>query len=288
MSFSEELLAITDTIAGALPLPVVKRIHIPPYRLRPGRECEFSAVQLADGSTGMAYTLLEDGLAQVQSALNDGMLIGQTPTQLARRFASSRMADRVLGLAAINAITRHLFRRAGFAPDYATNSFGSLDLGPGDHLGMVGYFGPLVQRCRDKGIALTVLELDDALVQDAGGIEVTLDPGRLAACNRIVSTSTVLLNGTLEAVLSQAAHAETFVIVGPSAGCVPDPLFARGVSTVGGAEVVDPEAFMNVCRTLEPWGESTRKYCISRGEGYPGFAALLERATRSPEREEHR
>jgi uncharacterized protein (DUF4213/DUF364 family) len=281
MNFAEELLAITDAIVATLPMPVVTRIHIPPYRLRPGRECEFAAVQLADGSTGMAFTLLDDALSQVQVAREDKSLIGMAPDQLARWFASSHMADRVLGLAAINAITRHFFRRARFAPDYATNSFGSLDLGPGDRLGMIGYFGPLVDRCRDKGIALTVLELDEALVQDAAGIEVTLDPTRLAACNKIVSTSTILLNGTLESVLALAAHAENFVIVGPSAGCVPDPLFTRGVSTVGGAEVIDPETFMHACKALEPWGDSTRKYCIQRGQGYPGFAALLERARHS-------
>ena len=76
MIFADELLAITDAIASTLRLPVVKRIHVPPYRLRPGRECEFSAVQLADGSTGIAYTLLEDGLARVQAARDDARLIG--------------------------------------------------------------------------------------------------------------------------------------------------------------------------------------------------------------------
>jgi uncharacterized protein (DUF4213/DUF364 family) len=200
------------------------------------------------------------------------------PVCLARRFASPRMADRVLGLAAINAVSQCFFRRAGFAPDYAANSFGSLNLGPGDHLGMIGFFGPLVDKCRELGVALTVLELDATLVQRAAGLEVTLDPGKLAHCDKIVSTSTVLLNGTLDNVLAQAAHARTFVIVGPSAGCVPDPLFARGVSTVGGAEVIDPPAFMHVCSALEPWGGTTRKYCIQRDASYPGFAALLERA----------
>lgn len=279
---ADELLAITDAIASAISLPVVARIHVPPYRPRPGRECEFSAVQLADGSTGIAYTLLEDGLSGVQAARTDRSLIGIDPTRLARRFASPRMADRVLGLAAINAVSQCFFRRAGFAPDYATNSFGSLDLAPGDHLGMIGFFGPLVDKCRELGVALTVLELDETLVQHAAGLEVTLEPRKLAACDKIVSTSTVLLNGTLDGVLAQAAHAKTFVIVGPSAGCVPDPLFVRGVSTVGGAEVVDPEAFMNVCSALEPWGGTTRKYCIQRAASYPGFAALLERATRAP------
>lgn len=279
---ADELLAITDTIASTLRLPAVTRIHVPPFQPRPGRECEFSAVQLADGSTGIAYTLLADGLSGVQAVRADASVIGMDPARLAQRFVSPRMVDRVLGLAAINAISQCLFRRAGFAPDYATNSFGSLELTPGDHLGMIGYFGPLVERCRELRVALTVLELDAALVQHAAGLEVTLEPGKLAACDKIVSTSTVLLNGTLDDVLAQAAHAKAFVLVGPSAGCVPDPLFARGVSTVGGAEVIDPDAFMNVCGALQPWGGTTKKYCIQRNASYPGFAALLERATRAP------
>jgi uncharacterized protein (DUF4213/DUF364 family) len=204
------------------------------------------------------------------------------PAHLVHRFASPRMADRVLGLAAINAISQHFFRCAGFVPDYATNSFGSLNLGPGDHLGMIGFFGPLIDRCRERGVVLTVLELNETLVQHGAGLEVTLDPARLARCDKIVSTSTVLLNGTLDAVLAQAAHARAFVIVGPTAGCVPDPLFARGVSTVGGAEVIDSEAFMKACSALEPWGNTTRKYCIERAVSYPGFAALLDRVRHLP------
>ena len=88
MSFADELLASTDAVATAVRLPVVKRIHVPPYRPWPGRECEFSAVQLTDGSTGLAYTLLEDGLSGVQAARDDASLIGMDPTRLARRFAS--------------------------------------------------------------------------------------------------------------------------------------------------------------------------------------------------------
>jgi uncharacterized protein (DUF4213/DUF364 family) len=276
--FADELLGLTAQIAGAIELPAVARIHVPPYRTRPGRECEFSAVQLADGSTGLAFTLLEDALAGVQAAREDASLIGIDPLRLAQRFASPRMADRVLGLAAINAISQCLFHRAGFTPDYATNSFGSLELAAGDHLGMIGFFGPLLDRCRELGVTLTVLELDASLVRHAAGLEVTLDAGRLARCDKIVSTSTVLLNGTLDDVLAQAAHARAFVLVGPSAGCVPDPLFARGVSTVGGAAIVDPDAFLRACSTLQPWGATTRKYCVQRGPSYPGFATLLQRA----------
>ena len=99
---------------------------------------------------------------------------------------------------------------------------------------MIGFFGPLVDQCHDNDVALTVLELDEALVRNAAGLEVTLNPGRLATCDKIVSTSTVLLNGTLDDVLAQASHAATFVIVGPSAGCVPGMVKSAPVNLPAG------------------------------------------------------
>ena len=61
-----------------------------------------------------------------------------------------------LGLAAINAVTQHVFRRAGYEPDLAANSLGSLRIGPGDRVGMIGFFPPLVERVRALGLPLTV------------------------------------------------------------------------------------------------------------------------------------
>lgn len=274
MSVAEEILAGARRIASALGDPGVAGIHIPAWQENPGRDAEFCAVRLADGSVGTAYVLLEDTLARIQG--RRGAAPGSA-LELAQGFAAGDPVHRALGLAAINALSQALFRRAGFVPDFATNSLGSLDLGPGDRLGMIGLFPPLVERVRARGIPLTVIELQARLVREEPGFAVTLDPARLAACNKIVSTSTVLLNDSLDGVLEHARHAEQFVIIGPSAGCAPDPLFARGVTAVGGSLVTDADAFMRRAAAAEPWGDAARKYHIAR-DGYPGFAALLERA----------
>ena len=59
------------------------------------------------------------------------------------------------------------------------------------------------------------------LVQDAPGLLVTLDPARLAECNKIVVTSSTILNGSLDRLLPRTSHAAELVIVGPSATCLP-------------------------------------------------------------------
>jgi len=275
---AEELLAIARRIASVLGAPEVTAVHIPPWQEDPERDAEFCAVRLADGSVGTAYVLLENTLARIQQRRG----AARCPAlDMAAGFAGSDPVDRALGLAAINALSQSLFRRAGFVPDFATNSLGSLDLGPGDHLGMIGFFRPLVERVRAQSIPLTVIELQAHLVREEPGFAVTLDPGRLATCNKIVSTSTVLLNDSLDGLLEHARHAREFVIIGPSAGCVPDPLFERGVTAVGGLLVTDADTFMRRAGASDPWGDAARKYHVARGAGYPGIAALMERARRA-------
>ncbi len=252
----------------------VKRIVLPPLVDRPGKEGEFCAVQLDDGSVGMAFTLLGGTLAELHAHSQDRKQAGRAALDLVRGYASGDGATRTLGLAAINALTRRLYDRAGFVADNATDSFGALNPAPGDRLGMVGHFTPLIEQARALGIPVTVLELKAELVREEAGLVVTLDAQRLAGCNKIVSTSTLLLNDTFEAVADFWRGADAVAVVGPSAGCPPDPLFAAGVTSVGTAWVVDAEAFLARCAAGEKWGGTSRKVTLTP-QHYPGLEALL-------------
>ena len=202
-------------IDAALGPARIRRIVLPPLADRPGKEGEFCAVQLDDGAVGLAFTLLDGTLAALHGR-ND--MAGCAALDLVRGYAEGDGAARALGLAAINALTRRLFDRTGFVPDDSIDSFGSLRLAPGDRLGMVGHFTPLIEQARELGIPVTVLELKAELVREEPGLVVTLDPQRLAGCNKIVSTSTLLLNDTFERVSDAWRGAEAVAIVGPSAG----------------------------------------------------------------------
>jgi uncharacterized protein (DUF4213/DUF364 family) len=275
-AFHAELLELTLRTAEALGPPPVSRVIVPPAGLAVEKDGSFGAVLLEDGSTGLVYLLLGDTRARLR-ARDPSALAARGLTALLEGLASEDPGDRALGIAAANALTRHLLDRAGYLPDLATDSFGSLALGPGDHLGMVGFFPPLVRRARDLGIALTVLELKAELAREEPGLTVTLDPARLAGCDAIVCTSTVLLNDSLEAVLAAARGARELVVIGPSAGFAPDPLFARGVTGVGGTWVTDPAGLAARLDAGERWGDTARKSTLRR-EGWPGVEALVARA----------
>jgi uncharacterized protein (DUF4213/DUF364 family) len=265
------LVEAAQRIDAALGPARIRRIVLPPLVERPGKEGEFCAVQLDDGSVGLAFTLLDGTLAALRAR---GQQAGRAAMELVQGFATGDAAARALGLATINALTRRLYDRAGFVPDDSIDSFGSLGLKPGDRLGMVGHFTPLIEQARALDIPVTVLELKAELVREEPGLIVTLDAKRLAGCNKIVSTSTLLLNDTFEAVAGCWRGAEAVAIVGSSAGCPPDPLFAAGVSAVGTAWVADAEAFLARCAAGEKWGGTSKKVTLTP-QRYPGLDALL-------------
>ena len=193
--------------------------------------------------------------------------------------AGARMADaaahalrRTLGFAACNALSRTVMDRMGFAPPRATDSIGGIAPQAGDHVGMVGLFSPLLKQVTAAGAQLTVIELNPDYAGHYEGYRVTLDAAELEACNKVLSTSTILLNQTVDAMLAHCRRAERIVLIGPSAGCLPDPLFARGVTVVGGSWVTDHAGFIDALRRGDSWSAFAYKFALAAADwpGLPG------------------
>ena len=271
--FIDDVLALVGRIARLEPLPPVAALHLPGEAARGSRDGEFCGLELADGSIGLSYVLLGDTLEQLLASRPGASLAGMPAAELAGWYAAADPVRRTLGFAAVNAISQRFFRRAGYEPDAAADSIGLLDPQPGERIGMVGLFPPLVKRIVSAGARLTVVELEPSLAGEHEGWRVVLDPAELAGCSKVLSTTTVLLNDTLESILGACAGARYLGLIGPGGGCVPDALFARGVTLLGGTAIVDRDGFVAAIARGEPWGGFALKYCIAR-DGYPGFDAL--------------
>jgi uncharacterized protein len=274
---ASEYVDLAERVAARVTLPRVRALHLPVDDAPAGKDAEFCVLELEDGACGFTYVWLGDTLREIKRGGFAAGASGRDAVELARCYASPDPAARAIGMAAINAISQHLFARAGWTPGDAGDSIGQLDPTRGEHIGMVGLFPKLVPQVLESGARLTVLELKAQLAGAGDGYRVTLDPAELAGCEKVVSTSTVLLNDTLDDVLAACRGAHYFAMIGPTAGGLPDPLFARGVHAVGGAQVTDVDAFLAAFRAGEPWGRFTRKYAIRRDD-YPGVEWLLVRA----------
>jgi len=269
--------AMAERIAVRLAQPRVRALHLPPPQPATARDAEFCALELDDGSIGFSYVLLADVGTALRAGTVGPDLAGVAAMALARGYAAGDPRAKALGFAAINALSQSLFTRAAWAPPGAGDSLAGIAPEAGEHVGMVGLFPPLVAPVLGAGARLTVLEIDPALAGERDGYTVTLDPAALACCDCVVSTCTVMLNDTLDAVLAACRSARRVAVIGPTAGCVPDPLFERGVDLVGGRRVTDRRGFLDAFAAGERWGAFAAKYVIAPPE-YPGCAWLLERA----------
>lgn len=275
--FADELLAFVERICAVRPPARVRALHLPERFARDAKESEFCALELDDGSIGLSYLLLGDTAQRMRAAAPGAGLAGRSVLEIARRLGAEDPVDRCLGLAAINAICQALLLSPPGVLDWTADPLGMLDPRPGDRIGMVGLFGRLAERIVAAGAQLVVVELDPGLAGPRDGYEVTLDRGALAGCDKVLSTTTLVLNDTLDQVLDACRGARSIALVGPGGGFLPDPLFARGVTLLGGSAVVDRDAFVAATVRGEPWGASVGKYCIRR-EDYPGVGALLSAA----------
>ena len=269
-----ELLNLVEAVAERVELPLIKWVYIPEPDPGPNRHTEFGIVALQDGSAGLYYAWLGASQKGMGSRYEPQEFIGKHPLELARYFAGDDEADCSLGLAAINAISRCIYEKADFRPQDAADSMGILDIAASDHVGMVGYFPSLVRRLKNKGIKLTVIEKKPLFQKQQENFMVTADPEKLSACNKVIITASTLLNNSIDEILDYAGGAERKVVIGPTAGFFPDPLFSRGVAAIGGSEILSATTAQQRLSENKGLGDSARKFLISKPD-YPGLERII-------------
>ncbi|MBS0306357.1 MAG: hypothetical protein JSR43_13395 [Proteobacteria bacterium] len=278
MGLERDTLALLQRAAARRTPPRVRALHLPPAPPEESPGGAWCALELDDGALGLGYVrggnTLDALHAHVASAAGADALV------LAEGFAAAPDvaggARRALGFAATHALSNWLLRAAGWAPPVADDSVGGLDPQPGEKIGMIGLFGSLVPRLVARGARLVVVELRAELHGERDGARVTGDAAELADCTQVLATGTLVLNGSFERMRAACPAARRFVLVGPSAGLLPDALFARGVSALGGTWIVEPAAFLERLVCGQPRGAAARKFMLA-ATAYPGAPALIER-----------
>ena len=258
-----DLLHVVSQLASAQPLPLVRQFELPPQSPMPavkdsGRTNNFAALVLEDGSVGMTYVALDQALQGLRRSPQLNSIKGMDPLEIASLYQRDAGWQRALGLAAINAISQYALRNnqtLSHSLNYTLKPMpdtlsvllpGTAIENPGkpsteNHIGMVGYFSRLVKPLTTMGARVTVVELQEQLVRNEPNLEVTLDTSKLANCSRVIITGTTLLNHTIDNILGYCTNADQILMVGPTASCIPPPLFDRGITLMGGYQVTETD-----------------------------------------------
>jgi len=271
MSLKNEFKKMIKALSSKVTIPSISNIFFPPFHTggQP-KDAQFMAISLDGGAGGISYVLLPDEKMEQYNALEKTDFTGKDPQEFAFEFGNQNPIKEMISLAAINAICQQFMRETGFEVESAVDSMGLLSVSPGDRIGMVGLFSGLVQTIKDAGAQLIVIEKNEHLIKKYPNLPITLDATKLRTCNKILCTSTTILNNSLDEILAFCSPDAFVSIVGPTAGYFPDPLFARGVDVVGGRVVKNGDQLLKLLADGKHWGKATQRTCFQK-ETYAGI-----------------
>ncbi len=275
---SDDYRRIGEQIAIILGRPRVSGLYLPEPVADETFRDEFGFVFLAKDGIGPFYVSMDNILPGLWQRYPKPELCDEDAISLLQGFASEDPSSRALALGTYNALSAKLYQAAGFEPPDRKPNSGLSDAQPGGLVGMVGYFCPLVDKLTAQGCEVMVLERAPERVPERPGVSVTCDPQDLAGCKHLLCTASALINDSLEDFLAATEPTACIEIVGPSGSGLPDPLLARGVTSIGGISFGDRNRLIAHLRRGGSWGEAGRKYQLDE-TSYPGLAQLTARLT---------
>lgn len=275
MTISSDYFVILNEITKKVQIPSIKEIVVPTVDEN-AKKSNFAAIVLEDDTMGVFFIALTQEVKKLIEKIHSKEYKGISPMDLVKNFSSKDLYEKSLSMGCINTISQYIFKKTDFPFDYTTDSLGLLNINETDVVGMVGFFPPLVSIIERKENKLIIIEKREALIKKENNWVVTLDPVKLEECNKVLITSTTVLNETIDDILKFCSNAEKISMIGPTAGFLPDPLFKRGINVVGGTRINDTQEFLYNIRNNIKWGSAAKKYTIER-ENYVGYVELLKR-----------
>lgn len=218
----------------------IKRLHIGPF---------FAALQLSSGFCGL--TSVEQSnlscCARTRSRENTpfspGNISGKKLLDLFSWPAESELLN-IVKLAAINAVSQELISTSDYTIIEDKDPIELVDLNNSKTICVVGAFDSYMRKIANSSSKLIVLELNEPAVPDE--FKQYYSPAANASsvfpeADVIIITGSTLVNNTLDHILEIIPPNKQVIIVGPTAGLIPDVLFQHGIQIIGATRVVDAD-----------------------------------------------
>jgi uncharacterized protein len=198
----------------------------------------YTAVALEDGRCGLSFTLHEQEYESCTVLADAGTLAGRNASELISWMKRPDETACAIGLATVNALIG--------MPKDATESdvLDLLPVEPEDAVGMIGYFGPLVDSIKKRARVLHIFERKP--IPDLGVLPDSAARDLLPQCQVVVLSATTLLNHTLDGLLDLCKAAREIAVLGPSTPFLPGVFKRRGVTLLSGIHVVDGPQVLRV------------------------------------------
>lgn len=200
----------------------------------------YTAVQLDDHRTGVAYTLGRDSVAGCSVFVGKRPLAGRRALDLLHYLNSPVPIESAVGLATANALSVGMFS-GGDSGDVLA----AVDLQETDRVGMIGFFGPIIDQIEKR---VSVLEIcDERQSNSLEGVRPSSDAEDILAKSSVAFiTSTTIINNSIDILVQAAMHCREVILLGPSTPLVPPAFVETPVTRLSGMITRDHEGLLRV------------------------------------------
>jgi uncharacterized protein len=198
----------------------------------------YTAVVLEDGRCGLAFTLHEQEYESCTIIAEAGTLAGRKASELISWIKRPEETACAIGLATVNALIG--------LPKGTTESdiLELLQVESEDAVGMIGYFGPLVDSIKKRARVLHIFERKP--IPDLGVFPDSAAGDLLPQCQVVIMSATTLLNHTIDRLLDSCRAAREIAVLGPSTPFLPEVFSRRDVTLLSGIYVVNGPQVLRV------------------------------------------
>lgn len=218
----------------------------------------YTAVVLDDKRGGVAFTFREEAKGGCAVFQKLRPLSGRHSSELVALLPSDDPIEAAVGLACANALVNvgHPGLREG-------DILKHLDLRPDDHVGMVGYFEPLVKILEERARSLTIFDRARRASHLSRSPEEAEDT--LPKCQVALITATSIINHTMDQLLEAASDCREVVVLGASTPLLVEAFFPRHVTLLSGVIVLEPQGVLQIVSEgggMQQFGSHIRKVCM--------------------------
>lgn len=220
----------------------------------------FTGVKLSTGHGGCAFTpigeLPEAACCPTTAARmpQAGKLRGTPVSETLKYALDPNVLKSAIGIATLNALSRWMIESED-ETDYhivkEADGFDLLKIEPRETISLIGAFAPYIRRLKMMGNPFFIIEKRAQTLRLDEMKYFKPDSEMRNALEKsgvVIITGTAIVNHTIDHILSFVRNGIRAAIIGPTASMIPDAFFERGITTVAGIHILDPDLMIKILK----------------------------------------
>jgi uncharacterized protein (DUF4213/DUF364 family) len=237
----------------------------------------FTGVKLSNGFGGMCFTPVKEipeavcCPSSLRAMPNSGKLAGHPAMEFIDNIGRGALPT-AMGIAVLNALSEACWKKQapeGYGFSYDLDPLENRTITEDLDVVVIGALVPYFRTLKKRERPFHILEKDPRTLK-ADEMKFFCPEEKAAECiaaaDMLIITGTTLINNTLEGILSGMKSGAEAILVGPTASMLPGAFFRRGVKSIGGVCVTEPDSLLDTLAEAGSgyhfYGKSARKLVI--------------------------